>query len=35
MENIAISKSIDVSDRGRGEGAWRIYFENDNSYEPK
>jgi hypothetical protein len=35
MEDIVISKSRNVSDRGRGEGAWRICFESDNSYEPE
>jgi hypothetical protein len=35
MEDISISKSMDVSERGRGEGAWRICFESDNSYEPE
>ena len=35
IEDLSISKSMDVSKRGRGEGAWRICFESDNSYEPE
>ncbi len=34
-EDLVISKPRDISETGKGEGAGRIYFESDNSYEPE